>query len=471
MPTRNTGTKVLGGSASNHSGTQATTKPSSAMSQNPSKPSATPIGKAATATAKTRFSRFWATVKKWLLRLLLLLLLVAITYMAYYFEVWRLLPQAEKGLIENSSQPVENNQAWQQHAEDIQLLRQQLQGLQQQLQRNQQASLNQQNQLVQQLSLQQQQQQRQMLQINQQLVQINGQFNRWKKQLAEPERLLDGIINHLQLVEAQSLMNYSPALLAQQLVSIDAMLADINIAELSLARVEMQQLINQLDNIELAPIQFWLQEMNLAERSVDLWVQQQFRFMHQHNEVVPTQPASSEANNDVDSLNGDSIHLPWQQRLWQHISNKLAGSFSVEHHNQRQSAQGKRDLIQLNAVPVDAPQLRQQLLARIHAIQLSLLSAQWQQLRLQSADLNAWLQENLSNVDTGLADTLAKMNLYQPQSVTLSLAKSIKLIEDYQYQSQAAQFIDNAVIGTGNVGVSSSSASSAVSSTTTSSTP
>ena len=389
-----------------------------------------------TAKIQEFINETWITIKKWLLRTLILAIFPGIGYIVYQFDLWQYLIELTPSKQSTSANSLLQKQAATQ--QQIDQLQQTMDDVTRQLELEQQKNFKQQQQLVLELQNQQQRHQRQLVVMNQQLANINGQFNRWKTQLNQPEKLLDSVLNNLHLIQKQSILNYSPATVAQQLSTVDSMLADINIDELSLARLEIQQLIDELDNKPNPPIAFWLQQIDLAKQSTYLWINQQRQLRKDNRQDEMTSLSTFHSNNRMDSSASEpieSLNQAWYESFWNHLLRRMQSSLTIGKNTQNPSHQSIE--IPVSNGTIDPLLLKEQLDQRLDMLSISLLSNHWDKLRLQSLELNKWIEENLSQVNTGLSDTLAMMSVYKPEKVTVSLARSIRLIEDYQINQQA----------------------------------
>lgn len=362
-------------------------------------------------------------LKKWSISIFFILIFTGIAFLFYELEIGAFLYQQIGSNQAKNSPQVKNglgSEIQQLHTE-IRDLEEQFKSLQSETNINQKSLLNS-------LKKNQQSQQQQLSVFTAQMAQFTTQINRWKVQLSNSKTLLEIIQGQLKLVQTQSLMNYSPFLLAQQLSVIKQMLEELKIDGLLNVRIELDSLIQRLDLKPVPPIEFWLSELQFANRSISLWIQQQ-------KDSFPSNIAKE------NSLTNDSSQAPNNQgsnffdKLKNHVRERLGSSLNISKSEHTSNA--NIPLTPLSNQSFNPEHLHKQFQSHIESLRLGLLSHSWDQIRIQSLDLYQWIGENLSNVDTNLKETLAQMSQYKSKDIHTSLVNIIQLIEDYRNKTDS----------------------------------
>jgi hypothetical protein len=285
----------------------------------------------------------------------------------------------------------------------------------------------------------QQHQQQQIKTLTNQVTQFEVLINRWKRRLADADLLIDNIYNHLSLIQSQMVLNYSPQLLAQQLATVDKLVEELHIEELSVLRVELQNLMKKLDFKQSIPIDSWLREIELAEKLIPLWIKQN------NNAKESSQENITVKNIDTIALseNGNETHsdtLEEQKSFWETFTtfflDRIKNAISLSKTEPSSSANNTT----LSPPVFTNQQISNHLKNRFELMRLSILSRDWDSLREQSLEMNTWLMENLPQGQQSIAKQLAIMSQYKPKYINQSLSKAIMIITNYRTKIEPISF-------------------------------
>lgn len=278
-------------------------------------------------------------------------------------------------------------------------------------------------------------QQQRMSDLEKKIARFSILINRWKKRLADADLLIDNIDNHLQLIQSQMVLNYSPELLAEQLEEVDKLVDQTGIEALNELRLELQGLVRKLDFKSSVPLDSWLKDIELAENLLPMWMQQHqvekaensINITIEESPTLKNQPAST-----IDKSDGDeTIHKGFFDTLWQFIVNKTKNAVSFSKKTPMTPVIDYSPSAPVKTNLSDA-QISRYFRSRLEQIRLSILSRDWDILRQQSVEMNIWLGENLPVAQKRLANTLAMMSQYKPEFVDQSLSRAIAIVQNYR---------------------------------------